>query len=84
MESNDYLKDTMTNNDVISAYQLAIKFELDDLKRFCERKISANAEDVLRTDDFLNCDGILFQLIIKMDSLMCEEKNFFWRLCGMD
>lgn len=43
----DFLKDTMTNNDVCSGCQLAIQFGLDDLKRFCERKISGNAENVL-------------------------------------
>lgn len=31
----DFLKDTMTNDDVCSAYQLAMQFDLDDLKHFC-------------------------------------------------
>lgn len=73
----EFLKDTMTNNDVCSAYQLAVQFDLDDLKLFCERKISGNAEEVLQTDDFLNCDRTVLQSIMKMDSLMCEEKIVF-------
>lgn len=73
----DFLKDTMTNDDVCSGFQLAIQFGLDDLKRFCERKISGNAEDVLKTDDFLNCNGRVFRFIVGLDSLMCEEKNVF-------
>ncbi|XP_037033570.1 BTB/POZ domain-containing protein 3-like [Bradysia coprophila] len=73
----DFLKNTMTNNDVCKAYHLALQFNLDDLKRFCERKISGNAEDVLKTDDFLNCDRTVLQHILKMDSLLCEETNIF-------
>lgn len=73
----DFLKDTLTNEDVCSGYQLAIKFELDDLKRFCERKICANAEEVLKSDDFLNCEKIVLSNIMRMDSLLCEEAKVF-------
>ncbi|XP_037042548.1 BTB/POZ domain-containing protein 6-B-like [Bradysia coprophila] len=73
VQCSDFLKDVMTNEDVCSAYELAVQFDLDDLKHFCKRKISANAEAVLKSNDFLNCKGSLFQLIVRMDSLMCEE-----------
>lgn len=73
----DFLKDTMTNDDVCSAYQLAVQFDLDELKHFCQRKISANAEDVLKSNDFLNCKHTVLQLIVAMDSLIIEEINVF-------
>lgn len=73
----DFLKDTTTNNDVCTIYQLALQFNLDNLKTFCERKISAFAEDVLTTDDFLNCDENVFKSIVQMDSLICDEVNVF-------
>lgn len=72
-QCTDFLKDAMTNEDACSAYQLAVLFDLDDLKHFCQRKISANAEAVLKSDDFLNCKQPLLQLIVGMDSLMCDE-----------
>lgn len=77
MECIDFLKDTMTNDYVCSGYQLGIQFELDELMVFCERKISANAEDVLKTENFLNCNQTLIERIVKMDSLMSEETIVF-------
>lgn len=73
----DFLKDTLTNDDVCSCYQLAIQFELVDLKHFCERKISGNAEDVLKTEGFLNASWDLLQLVAGLHPLVCQELDAF-------
>lgn len=73
----DFLKETLTNDDIFSGYQLAIQFDLLDLKHFCERKISGNAEEVLKSDGFLNCDGSLLHNILQLNSLVCEYIYLF-------
>ncbi|KAG4079528.1 hypothetical protein HA402_005225 [Bradysia odoriphaga] len=77
VQCTDFFKDAMTSEDACSAYQLAIQFDLDDLKHFCPQKISANAEAVLKSNGFLTCKRPLLQLIVGMDSLMCEEACVF-------
>lgn len=58
-------------------YQLAIKLELDDLRYFCERKISASAEIVMKSESFLNCEWMVFNEIMQLDSLVCAEPRVF-------
>lgn len=66
------LKDTLTNEDMCWGYQIAILMELDELKRFCEQKIQENAEKILKSDSFLDCDKKTFDKILKLVHFNCE------------
>lgn len=73
----EFLIKKLENDNVCFGYRLAIVFDLDDLKYFCERKISANVEDVIKTECFLNSEWNVFNQILKLDSLVCKEAQVF-------
>lgn len=58
-------------------YEIAILFELDDLKKFCEEQISEKAAEIFQTDDFLNCRPNVLSNILRLDSLKCDEATVF-------
>lgn len=68
-----FLMEHLTVNEMCRGYQMAIRYEQTDLKNFCLRRISMNAETVLKTDGFLECDWILLNDIVKFDKLLCRE-----------
>lgn len=70
-----FLKENLTNNEMCLGFQLAIHYEQTELKEFCHSKISLNAEEVLKTDGFLDCDQNILMEIVKNDELVCREIN---------
>lgn len=48
-----FLKNNITLNNICLVYPIAIFFDLDDLKQFCERIICADAKQVIKSDNFL-------------------------------
>lgn len=79
-EMNDSLKlcgdawaDHMTIEDVCRAYHWAIHFDMDELKKFCERKIGAHPLLVFETEGFRSCEHTVIDHILQLDTLMCEE-----------
>lgn len=63
----------LTINDICWAYHWAIHYDVDGLKEFCERKISACPETLFKTTGFLSCEYIVFDHILSIDSLVCFE-----------
>lgn len=70
----DLWADNMTTDDVCCAYHLAINFEMDEFKEFCERKISFHADVVFETPHFLSCDFVVMDHILGLNTLCCDEK----------
>lgn len=64
--------DNMNFDDVCVAYHWAIHFKMDDLKEFCERKISVYP--IFETTSFLNCEHGVLEDILRLETLLCDEK----------
>lgn len=70
-------KSTLTLENVCWGYELAILFEQDQLQKFCEQMISENAEQIFRSNYFMNCKPNLLRRILQLDSLKCNETVVF-------
>lgn len=68
-----FLKENLTIDEMCMGYQLALHYDQTDLKKFCEREISMNAEAVLKSEGFLNCDHNVLIEIVKIEKLLCRE-----------
>lgn len=68
---------TLTLDNMCWGYELAILFDLDGLMRFCERQISANPNEIFKSNCFLNCDPNLLRHILQLDALECDESMIF-------
>lgn len=68
-----FMQQHLTVEDICWAYNWAIYYNIDGLKRFCEQKISLCSEAVFKTTGFLTCDYNIFERIVKLDTLACFE-----------
>lgn len=62
---SEFLKKYLTIDQMCMGYQLAIHLEQDDLKEYCEREICSNAEQIWKSEGFLNCDWKILSEIVK-------------------
>lgn len=68
-----FLKETLTIDEMSLGFQLALYYDQNDLKEFCQREISINTKRVLESEGFLNCDWNVLKEIIKFDEISCCE-----------
>lgn len=68
---------TLTLDNMCWGYELAILFELDELKTFCEKRIGENPAEIFHSSSFLNCQPNLLGHILHLDSLKCAESIVF-------
>ncbi|XP_055305968.1 uncharacterized protein LOC129570404 [Sitodiplosis mosellana] len=73
----DFCKATLTLDTICWGYELAILFEQDGLKRYCERKISENTKEIFQSNSFLSCESNLLRHILQLNSLKCDESVVF-------
>lgn len=73
----EFCKATLTLDSMCWAYELAILFELDELKRFCEQKISQNPHKIFHSVSFLLSESNLLHHILQLDSMQCDEITVF-------
>lgn len=73
----EYLKTTLTSDNLCWGYELAILFEMDALKLFCEQKIRQTPKAVFKTHQFLNCEFNLLRQILRLNWLACSESAVF-------
>lgn len=71
------LCDDLSHENVCSSYDLAILFDLEQLKQHCELLISAKTEDVLESSEFVNCSRNVLGHILKLDRFSCPETKVF-------
>lgn len=70
-----FLKENITIDELCLGYQLAIHYEQKDFREICRQKIYENAEEVLKSNGFLNCDWSILSEIAKSNVLMCREST---------
>ncbi|KAG4079069.1 hypothetical protein HA402_001724 [Bradysia odoriphaga] len=63
-----------------SGLEVALLYDLADLKKKCEAKISKVTDAVLKSASFLQCDKRALNHILNMDVLSCTEK-FLFKAC---
>lgn len=73
----EFCESTLTMDNVCWGYELAILFEQENLKKFCERKIGENPNEIFQSNSFLICDKNSLRHILQMDSLNCDESVVF-------
>lgn len=72
-----FLKRIMTSKNICWIYLFAITYEIDSLRRECERQISKNTKKVFASEEFPWCNHDLLLRILKIDSLNCTETDVF-------
>lgn len=72
-----FLLDSVTIENVCFSYALAVRFDLSDLKAKCEEIITQNSVAVFQTADFLECDKLILDHILKLQMLSCTELQVF-------
>lgn len=68
---------TLKLENVCWGYELAILFDLNELRRFCVQKICQHPNEIFRSNSFLNCDVDLLQNILQLMALECNEAMVF-------
>lgn len=72
-----YCQKTLVLDNICWGYELAILFEQDVLKNFCEQKIGENSKEIFQSNSFLNCDKNILRHILRLNSLNCDESVVF-------
>ncbi|XP_031631886.1 BTB/POZ domain-containing protein 2-like [Contarinia nasturtii] len=72
-----FLKATMTSENMILRYELAIFLEDESLKKFCEVMISIDPQDFLKRPGFLQCNKNTLAALMEMKGLKCSEVELF-------
>ncbi|XP_055317509.1 BTB/POZ domain-containing protein 2-like isoform X2 [Sitodiplosis mosellana] len=71
----DFLLNTLTNENMCMGYGLAILLEDERLMEFCENKIKCNTNEILSSSSFLDCDQKVLKRILQLDWLSCTAAN---------
>lgn len=72
-----FIASTLTDENVCWAYELAIRFDQDGLKKLCETLICANPTAVIASECFLECNRDVLEHILNLGSMDCTEKQLF-------
>lgn len=77
MASSNISEQNLTLDNMCWGYELAILFYQDNLKKFCEQKISENAEEIFQSNSFLSCGSNVLRHILQLNSFNCDESVVF-------
>lgn len=72
-----FLMDRMTITTMCRGYQLAIFYDAKRLEHFCERAISINAMEIMKSESFLNASSETVHRILEMPTLLSNEASLF-------
>lgn len=70
---SSFLMENLSIEELCFGYQLAMRYDLNDLKEFCKHEVSMNTEEILKTNGFLRCDWNVLNEIVENDKLNCRE-----------
>lgn len=73
----EFLKDTLTDENICVGLSLAMVYDQNELKEFCKRRIVANTNAVMKSSSFLECDRTILAYILNMDLFSCSELDIF-------
>lgn len=71
------LKQHLTGSDILSAFELSIKFERSELKGFLKKQIREDPLIVFSSDKFKICTKETMKHILKIKCLNCEPNEVF-------
>ncbi|XP_031637167.1 BTB/POZ domain-containing protein 6-like [Contarinia nasturtii] len=63
---------SLTNKEMCWGYEVAVLLELENLQQFCEQKIRENAQEVLTSDTFLECNRVSVDNILQLVESKCN------------
>ncbi|XP_031639273.1 uncharacterized protein LOC116351325 [Contarinia nasturtii] len=66
------LQKSLTKHDMCWGYEVAVLLELENLQQFCEQKIRENAQEVLTSDTFLECNRVSVDNILQLVESNCN------------
>lgn len=72
-----FLEYNMTDDNVCTAYELAIFFNREFLMEICEMNITVNTKAVFQSKSFLKCKRETLKQILQLDSMSCSEADVF-------
>lgn len=72
---SEFLKKNLTIDQMCLGYQLAVRYERNDLKEFCRREICLNGEQIVKSEGFLNCDWNILSEMMKSFKFVCNESS---------
>lgn len=72
-----FLSETLTNDNICSIYDIAIRFDMLWLKYICKNRIAGATNLVLQSKDFQECSQSVLSHILQGDSLKCTEVQVF-------
>ncbi|XP_031637915.1 BTB/POZ domain-containing protein 6-B-like [Contarinia nasturtii] len=73
----DLCKESLSTDNICLGYELAILFEQEDLKKFCEEKINEHPTEFFQSNGFLLCQPNLLRYILQLGSFKCDESLIF-------
>lgn len=73
----EFLKNTITDENVCTGLNLAILYERTDLQTFYEQHFVKHAKAIFKTSNFLNCDKAILAHILKMNFQTGTETMVF-------
>lgn len=72
-----FLRDNATDENILIAAELAIRYNNADLLEFCEQFIIMNTDAVLESSGFLDCEQPTLAYAIRANLLACSEVKLF-------
>lgn len=73
----EFLKDTLTDDNICTGLSLATIYDQNELKDFCKKRIIANTSAVLKSTSFLECDRSILEYILSINLFSCSEMDIF-------
>lgn len=73
----NFLKNSLTVENLCNVYSLAIGFDRKKLQRFCEMKIVTDTKAILNSSSFLTCDQNVLGHILDIKIFSCGEYDVF-------
>lgn len=67
--------ESLTDDNVCSIYDIAIRFDMFELKSTCKNRIENATNLILRSKDFRECSKSVLSHILKFDTLNCTESQ---------
>lgn len=76
-ECEKFLTNSISKETLFYGYQLALQYEINSLRELCEEEICVHIDGALKSKYFLQFPYEFLQVILKSDSLACEERDVF-------
>lgn len=73
----EFLKDTLTDENICIGLSLATIYDQNELKDFCKKRIIANTSAVIKSSSFLECDRSILEYILSISLFSCSEMDIF-------